>query len=38
MITNGPSGSNFLARFDFRRCYAKEPNKWKCTLLRRELL
>ena len=29
---------NFLARFDFRRCYAKEPNKWKCTLLKREQL
>ena len=27
---------NFLARFDFRRCYAKEPHKWKCTLLKNE--
>jgi len=26
---------NFLARFDFRRCYAKESNKWNCTLLKR---
>jgi hypothetical protein len=27
---------NFLARFDFRRCHAKESNAWKCTLLKRK--
>ena len=27
---------NFLARFDFRRCHAKEPHSWKCTLLKRK--
>jgi len=26
---------NFLARFDFHRCYAREPKKWTHTLLRR---
>ncbi len=29
---------NFLARFDFRRCYLKAPNIWKSTLLKREQL